>query len=105
MVNTIAPMIAVAQRSILKLDIIPAASLKTMAFTTKVNSPRVRMLIGKVSRSKIGLKMALSKPTTRLATIAALKSLISNPLTSLEVMSRARAERIQVKRIISIFIP
>lgn len=90
---------AVIQSAILNDDIIPAAILKTIAFTTKVNKPRVRILIGKVSSNKMGRRMAFSKPITKLAIKADLKFFISKPFTSLDVIINARADKIHTSKI------
>lgn len=49
------------------------AKIKRKALITKVNSPRVRMLIGRVRIKIIGLIKALSIPRTRATTSAVVK--------------------------------
>lgn len=44
------------------------------ALMTKVNSPRVKIVIGRVRMSKIGLRIALIIPRTSAVISAALKS-------------------------------
>lgn len=50
--------------STLNPDTIDDASKITIALTIKVNNPRVRIVIGKVSMSKIGLRTAFKIPST-----------------------------------------
>lgn len=99
MTKTMAPTIAGIQPVILKLDIIPAANLKTMALTTNVKRPKVKIFIGNVNNKSIGRSIAFNNPMTRLAISAALKSLISNPFTNFDVISKATADKIQTRRI------
>lgn len=99
MTKTKAPMMAVIHPLILKLDIIPAANLKTIAFTTNVKRPKVKIFIGNVNNKSIGRSIAFNNPIIRLAIKADLKSLISNPFTNLDVTSKATADKTQTRRI------
>nr|WP_237762186.1 hypothetical protein [Legionella santicrucis] len=92
-----AALTAVIHPSILKLVRITAAMRRMIAFNTNVNRPRVRILIGSVRIKRIGFIIAFRNPMTKLAIIAALKSLRSKPFTNLEVIRRAIAEKIQIK--------
>ena len=56
-----------------------AASIISAAFITKVKSPNVRILIGKVKTTKTGLMMALMMPRTRATTRAVVKELTLKP--------------------------
>lgn len=47
-----------------------AANINKAAFITKIKRPKVRIEIGKVRTTKIGLTMALRIPKTTAATIA-----------------------------------
>lgn len=58
-----------------------AASFRITAFTTKVNKPKVKMLIGKVKNNKRGLNKKLKKPITAAANKADEKDLTMNPGT------------------------
>lgn len=71
----IAALTAIIQPSILKLGRITAAMRSMIAFKTNVNRPRVRILIGSVRIKRTGLIIAFKNPMTKLAIIAALKSL------------------------------
>jgi hypothetical protein len=97
-----AALTAVIHPSILKFDRITAAIRRMSAFNTNVNRPRVRILTGSVRIKRIGFIIAFNNPMTKLAIIAVLKSFSSKPLTNLEVIRRAIAEKIQTKRISNI---
>ena len=99
MTNTKAAIIADNQSIIRNDDINEAAVLRTMAFTTNVNKPSVKILMGKVRNNKIGRRIALSKPISKLAIKADLKLLISKPFTNLDVMSNAKADKSHTNRI------
>ena len=92
-----AAIMAVIQSTILNDLIILAATLKTIALTTNVNSPRVSILTGNVNNNKIGRRTAFNKPITKLAINADLKSFISNPFTSFDVISNASADKSQTR--------
>ena len=92
-----APKIAGPHPFMSKFASIPAASLNTIALTTKVNSPKVNIFTGKVRKRRSGLKTIFKKPTTKLANMALPKLFTSKPLTSLDVKKIASAESIQTK--------
>ena len=54
----------------------PATIISKMAFKTKVNNPRVKILIGRVRMKRMGLKKAFNIPRK-----AAEKKAEKNPLT------------------------
>jgi hypothetical protein len=62
-----------AARNALKKPVIskpgtnPATAYKRNAFITKVKNPRLRMFMGKVRRSSMGLTKAFKIPNTRAA--------------------------------------
>lgn len=92
-----APMIAGIQPLMEKLSNIFAAIFKTMAFTTKVKSPKERIFTGSVRRRRIGLKVMFKSPTTALMTKALLKLVTTKSSTIFEVTKMAVLERIHVK--------
>lgn len=92
-----APMMAGIQPLMVKLFRMLAAIFKTMAFTTKVKSPRERIFTGKVRRRSIGLKVMFKRPTTALMTKAPLKLVTTKSSTIFEVTKIAVLERIHVK--------
>jgi hypothetical protein len=57
----------------------PEAIFNMSALMIKVNKPRLKMLIGSVSRSAIGLKKALRIPSTAAAKTAGKKPLTRIP--------------------------
>ena len=74
-------MIADPQLSISKPESIRAASLRMIAFTTKVNSPKVTIFTGRVRINNIGRKIAFKNPITTAASIALPNPDILNPGT------------------------
>jgi len=80
--KTTAPKIAAQKLSNLNSSPGTAATIsKTMAFTTKVNSPKVKKFKGAVRKSKIGLIKVLIIPKTIAANSAVVKPLTWNPGT------------------------
>lgn len=73
------------------------AKYNIVAFITKVNNPKVKILIGKVSRIKIGLITIFKSPTTTAAKRAVVKPSILNPGTIKEATIKDKAEKSQVK--------
>ena len=73
----------------------PGVKLETRsninALRTNVNNPSVSKLIGKVSRSRIGLMKTFTRPMIKTATRAVPKLSTSKPGTSLETMMSASA--------------
>src|SRR5450631_899428 len=65
---------------------------------TRVNSPRVRMVTGRVSRMTSGLRNAFSRPRTSVATSRSLNRSIWMPGTSFITKNRAKAFKIQVSK-------
>lgn len=61
---TIAATIAVKKESIEKPDIIWAARYKSTAFMTKINSPRVTIVAGRVKKISKGLTNIFKIPKT-----------------------------------------
>ena len=76
---------AVIHPEISKPFMIPAEIRKIMAFTTNVKSPRVMILIGKVSSRRIGLRNILKKPTMIAAISALGNEVILKPGTIIAV--------------------
>lgn len=74
MASTIAPRIAGSQPSTLNPETNSVVSLKTIAFTIKTKSPKVRIVRGKVKRSKTGLMKVLIIPRTIAARRADVKA-------------------------------
>ena len=70
------PNIADQNPEISKPEITPATIISNMAFKTKVKSPSVKMLIGRVRTKRMGRKKAFKIPR-----IAAEKKAEKNPLT------------------------
>jgi len=71
---------------------------------TKVNNPKVRMLMGSVRIKSIGLMKALIIPNAS-ATIKAVKNVFtSKPGTKLETIRMASAESSQLARVATIFL-
>jgi len=58
---------------------IALASIISRAFMTNVNSPRVRIFIGRVRIMRTGFINAFIRPITKAATIAAIKPETSAP--------------------------
>jgi hypothetical protein len=59
-----------------------AQILITMPLTTKIKSPSVRMVIGRVRNKRIGFTKILTNPTTKAATSAAKNPETLNPGTT-----------------------
>lgn len=90
--NTAAARIAHQKFSITKpAPRIHEAIDKTIALTTKVNSPNVKKLRGAVRNSRTGRIKVLINPIIIAASTAVLKSAIEMPLSSQSVISRAKA--------------
>lgn len=73
------------------------------ALITKVNKPSVSILMGKVSKSRIGLMTALAMPKNRATIRAVVKVSTSNPGTIFETIIIVRAESIQFARRLNIW--
>ncbi len=69
-----------------------AQIFNTAAFTTKVNKPRVIIVIGKVRKNKMGQIKALANPIKRAAIMAVTNPLIRNPGTIFDVSKTHRAD-------------
>jgi len=78
---------------------IKAVALIKKALITNVNSPRVRIFIGNVKSTIIGLIKALMIPRTSATISAVTKELTLNPGRYWEIKSIVKAERIQFARI------
>lgn len=82
----------------------PATILSTkrikMALSTKVNKPNVRILMGSVRITKIGLMIALKMPRIKATIRAVVKLSILKPGTRLAVTKIAIADRIQLTRVL-----
>ena len=74
-------MMADVQLAISKLLINPAVIFKITALTTKVNNPKVKILIGSDKSKSNGRKNILKKPMMITAINAELKEFILNPGT------------------------
>lgn len=89
----------------------PGVILETVrirrALMTKVNNPKVRILIGNVKITKIGLITALAIPKIKATTSEVVKLSTRKPGTKVAVIRMAMAERIQLASalIIKISIP
>lgn len=83
--------------SILIPGTINVARYNMAALITKVKSPKVKILIGRVSKIKIGFITILSSPTTMAAKSAVVKPSILNPGTIKEATIKDKAEKSQVK--------
>ncbi len=79
--RTIAPRIAGIQPSTMKPGTKKVVILKTIALTTKMNSPKVITVSGKVKRSKTGLMNVFIMPRTMAASNAEVKESTLNPGT------------------------
>ncbi len=107
--RAIAPIKAGANPVIVNPGTILATPNKSRALMTKVKSPRVRMLIGKVRSTMIGLITALMMPRTRATMRAVVKELTEKPGKYLAITKIVKADRIQLAKIsismsISLFI-
>ena len=69
-----------------------------IALITKVKSPRVRMFIGRVRISRIGLMIALAMPSNRATIKAVVKEDTIKPGTKLATIRIVRADKIQFAR-------
>jgi hypothetical protein len=98
--NTIEPRKAGKKPRISKpgIGVNSLANQRVNALTTSVNNPKVNKVMGNVNKLKIGRMIAFTRPMTAAATKAAIKLLIINPGTILEVIDNAKAEPIQVNR-------
>ena len=76
---------------------------REIAFTTKRNRPRDKIVRGKVRMVIIGLTVALTNPIITTANIAAVKLFTSIPGTIFAVISREIAATNQVKKKFSIY--
>ena len=65
-----------------------AARLKTIAFTTNTNKPKVKIIKGKLKTANTGLKIALRIPKTAADTAAFPKLSISTPIGSREIIKK-----------------
>ena len=89
------PKMADSHESISNPGRIPAQILRTAPFTTKVNRPRVSILIGRVRNIKNGQMTILANPITAAATSAEVKPLTLKPRTTFAVMRSATDETTQ----------
>jgi hypothetical protein len=92
------PISAGKKPSILKPGVMLLASHRVRAFRTNENSPRVKILTGRVNQNKIGRIVALTSPTTTAAIAAAPILLIVNPAIKWAVISRETAVISQVSK-------
>jgi hypothetical protein len=69
-----------------------------MALITNRNKPKVTIEIGSVSKIKMGLTIALTKPKITAAIRAATKFLTRKPGTKLAVITNANAASSQVNK-------
>ena len=83
--------------SILIPETTKVASHKTTAFITIVNNPKVKIVIGRVSKIKIGFITIFKRPITIAASKAVVKLSILNPATIKEAMIKESEENSQVK--------
>jgi hypothetical protein len=77
-----------------------AAKAKIIAFSTKKNNPKLRIIIGNVKMLRIGSKIAFKMPKTAAAIAALPKLSISIPNGNLEMIKKLTVVTNQV-RIIS----
>ncbi len=68
-----------------------AANINSKAFITKMNSPRVIIVIGRVNITKIGFTTAFKIPNTTAATVAVKTPSTSIPGTNRSIISRISA--------------
>lgn len=97
--RAIAPIKAGANPMMAKPGTILATASRSRALITKVNSPRVRMLMGKVRITMIGLMTALMIPRTRATTKAVVKELTEKPGKYFAIRKIVKADKTQLARI------
>jgi hypothetical protein len=78
---TMEAIIAVQKESILKPETIFEVIIRIIAFMTKVNSPKVRIVAGSVRSVRIGLRVMFSKARIMAIIIAERKESTWNPGT------------------------
>lgn len=96
----------IAQRkpSTLKPGTSLSANIIKSAFITKVKRPRVMIVTGKVSKTKIGFKNALNIPITRAAIKAEVKLSTLTPGSIYAAAKTAKALNIQlIKTLLAIY--
>jgi len=71
------------------------------AFNTRENIPSVRMFIGRVSKTNIGLRIAFTSPRTNAATRAAIKPSIVTPG---RMYAAATITRVDISQLSKMFI-
>jgi len=102
MYRTTEPRIAAIQLLTLNPGTMAAHILMTIPFTTKVKSPKVRILIGRVKNMRMGQIKAFATPTTMAAISAEIRPLTSKPGMTKAVVKKANAERNQRSKCILI---
>lgn len=95
--SIIEPKMADSHELISKPGIRPAQIFKIAPLMTKVKSPKVRMLMGKVRKMRKGHKSAFANPISRVANKAVIKPLILKPGVSFDVSKTAKPETSQCK--------
>ena len=81
-----------------------AVKIITKAFITKVNNPKVRILIGRVNIKRIGFTKALITPNTTAATKAAVKLETVTPGSKYEVTKIAKALTTQLIKMLIVLL-